>query len=101
MEKIKSFQEFISESNTSVIDKITASAFNCVYESESGEIIITVNEGFVQDLQNHIRATIDVLIKEYDIKANKIDKYLEKNLDKLADSFKKGETPEETAKAIA
>jgi hypothetical protein len=67
----------------------------------SGEITITVNEGFVQDLQNHIRATIDVLIKEYKVKSNKVDSYLEKNLDVLVDSFKKGESPEETAKAIA
>jgi citrate lyase gamma subunit len=99
MEKIKSFKEFINENN--IAEKITASAFNCVYESESGKIAITVNEGFVQELQNHIRATIDVLIKEYKVKANKVDSYLEKNLDVLVDSFKKGESPEETAKAIA
>lgn len=100
MEKIKSFKEFVNENNT-ISEKIAASAFNCVYESESGEITITVNEGFVQDLQNHIRATIDVLIKEYKVKANKVDSYLEKNLDTLVDSFKKGESPEETAKALA
>jgi hypothetical protein len=99
MEKIKSFKEFINENN--IAEKIAESAFNCVYESVSGEITITVNEGFVQDLQNHIRATIDVLIKEYKVKSNKVDSYLEKNLDVLVDSFKKGESPEETAKAIA
>jgi hypothetical protein len=99
MEKIKSFKEFINENN--IAEKIVESAFNCVYESVSGEITITVNEGFVQDLQNHIRATIDVLIKEYKVKSNKVDSYLEKNLDVLVDSFKKGESPEETAKAIA
>jgi hypothetical protein len=100
MEKIKSFKEFVNENNT-ITEKITASAFNCIYESVSGEITITVNEGFVKDLQNHIRATIDVLIKEYKVKANKVDDYLERNLDVLVDSFKKGESPEETAKALA
>jgi len=102
METLKSFKEYVNESTQKeIIENAIKLAFSCVYESETGEVTVTVNEGFVQDLQLHIRKTIDVLIKEYGVKANKIDNYLEKNLDKVVNSFKKGEEPADTAKAIA
>lgn len=102
MEALKSFKEFVNESTEKeIIENAIKLAFSCVYESETGEVTVTVNEGFVQDLQMHIRKTIDILIDEYGVKANKIDKYLEKNLEKITSSFKKGEEPADTAKAIA
>lgn len=103
MEKIKSFEEFISESNSTsaVTEQISKLLFSCVYESETGEVIVSVNEGFVKDLQMHIRATIDALIELHGVKNNKIDKELESNLALLTSSFQAGDTPEETAAKIA
>jgi hypothetical protein len=49
----------------------------------------------------HIRATIDALVKDHGVKANKVDKHLESNLQAIVDSFKKGDEPAATAKAIA
>ena len=106
MEQIKSFEEFISEKNKSTEEVVQETAmkmaaFNCVYESESGEVTLTVNEGFVKDLQLHIRETIDFLMKDHGIKGRKIDNTLEKNLATVTSSFQKGDSPEETAKKIA
>lgn len=108
MEKIKSFKEFISEKKSSdnnstgqaVQETAMKMAFNCVYESESGEVTLSINEGFVKDLQLHIRETIDFLMKDHGIKGRKIDKELEKNLATVTSSFQKGDSPEETAKKI-
>ena len=102
METLKSFQEFINESTEKeIVEQAIRLAFNCVYESETGEVTVTVNEGFVKDLQMHIRATIDALVKDHGVKANKVDKHLESNLQDIVDSFKKGDDPAATAKAIA
>jgi hypothetical protein len=101
MEKIKSFDEFISENKTATIDEqILKLAFNCVYEAESGEVTVTVNEGFVQDLQLHIRKTLDILVSQ-GIKGSKLDKALEAGLSTLTSSFQNGDTPEESAVKIA
>lgn len=102
MEKIKSFKEFVNESNSveNITNRATKLAFNYVYESETGEITISVNEGFVQDLQMHIRKTIDFLIKDFNIKQSNIDKYLEKNLVTITSSFQSGDSPKETAEKI-
>lgn len=102
MEKLKTFDQFISENKTaSVEEQIAKLAFDCVYESETGEVTVTVNEGFVKDLQLHIRKTLDILIKDHGVKANKLDKALEAGLMKLTKSFQDGETPEESAAKLA
>jgi hypothetical protein len=102
MEKIKSFQEFLTEKNSSKNSEDTKNnLFNFTFESETGDFTLNINEGFVKDLQAHIRKTMDILIGEYDIKSNKIDKHLEKNLLVLTTSFQEGDSPEETAKKIS
>jgi len=101
MEKLKTFDEFIAESRTTSIDKqIAKLALNCVYESATDTLTVTVNEGFVQDLQLHIRAVLDILVKQ-GIKGSKLDKALEAGLMALTTSFQNGETPEESAAKIA
>ena len=98
---IKPFNEFINESNSNEIaERITRLAVNCVYEAETGEVTITVNEGYVKDLQLHIRKVLDILTKEYSMKSKEIDKELEKNLTDIVTSFQKGESPAETAEII-
>lgn len=102
MEQIKSFQEFLNEKNSSAIKGgINNNLFNFTFESEAGDFTLNINEGFVKELQAHIRKTIDILIGEYDIKSGKIDKHLEKNLLVLTTSFQEGDSPEETAKKIS
>jgi hypothetical protein len=101
MEKLKSFEEFVNEKK-SISNEITGkSFFEFTFESETGDFTLNVNEGFVKDLQNHIRKTMDILIGEYGIKSNKLDKHLERNLVTLTTSFQNGDSPEETAKKIA
>jgi hypothetical protein len=106
MEKLKSFEEFVNEKKINVndittSDDINKSIFDFTFESETGDFTLNVNEGFVKDLQAHIRKTMDILIGEYGIKSRGIDKHLEKNLLTLTTSFQKGDSPEETAKKIA
>lgn len=102
MEKIKSFQEFLTEKNSSKNSEDTKNnLFNFTFESEAGDFTLNINEGFVKELQAHIRKTIDILIGEYNIKSGRIDKHLEKNLLVLTTSFQEGDSPEETAKKIS
>jgi len=102
MESLKSFEEFITESqNTESIEaKIKALAFNCVYEAETGEVTVTLNEGFVQNLQKHIDQTIKILGKS-GLKGKKLDDVLDAKLDDITKSFQDGDTPEESAALIS
>jgi hypothetical protein len=110
MEKLKSFEEFLNEKKNDVTNtdnivennkSTVKSLLDFTFESETGDFTLNVNEGFVKDLQEHIRKTMDILIGEYGIKSSKLDKHLERNLLPLTTSFQNGDSPEETAKKIA
>lgn len=101
METLKTFDEFMNEKKNIQVNEKALNLFKLTFESENSDFTLDINEGFVKDLQAHIRKTMDILIGEHGIKQNRIDKHLERNLSKLTASFQKGDSPEETAKKIA
>lgn len=101
MEQLKTFDEFIAESKSSTINtRINEMAISCVFEAETGEVTVSVNESFVKDLQLHIRKTIDFLA-EKGIKGTAVNKVLDRNLIALVQSYKDGDSPEKTAEMLA
>lgn len=100
MKQLQTFSEFMNESNKSDLNEtVTNNIISLVFEAETGEFSVTINEGFVADIQLHIRKVID-LLAEKGIKGRKASKLLDTELMTLTQSFQAGDSPEETAEKI-
>jgi len=118
MNTIKSFEEFVAEElekeaivNTNEEEDAEQEAsetpaeeeeeanenlmFNISVNESTGEVSVVINENYVKDLQVFMRDVVEIANKEKNIKAAKLDKWLDANMTGLVTAFKAKKSAED------